>query len=54
MEVVDVLKLPEIIVCLESGTVSEEQRERHVGRIETETVPRCKEKRATSEENTSG
>lgn len=47
-------ELPEIIVCVESGTVSEEQREMHVGRSETETVPRRKEKQATSEENTSG
>lgn len=46
--------LPEIIVCVESGTVSKEQREMHVGRGETETVPRRKEKPATSEENTAG
>lgn len=37
-------ELPEMIVCVESGTVSKEQREMHVGRGETETVPRRKEK----------
>lgn len=47
-------ELPEIMVCVESSTVSEEQREMRVGRSETETVSRRKEKQATSEENTSG